>query len=465
MRTSSLVAAAILCVSPRIVAGAPQEQEPAAEARQVELADFRLTLALPPLAGLRETRSEGGQLRARWEGASGRFQVEIGFFYLDFPFSEPGDVTELVVDNLREKSDFIVGRQSFLQGKYGLASFAALVQGELRAPGRTDAVGTQYLLGCLLEKGGYVVHVECRPQPDEAMTASLDAFFGQGIVYMGQQRDPEWSMTEIEERWRRDVPEDLHADFLRALEKKSTLKDAVLRTKNYLILTNSSGGKAFAKQMEENYGEIAKLFPFADVDGQRLMPVFLFRTPEEYYGFYMKVAGVTRDAAARSKGHAWKDYYATWYEAPGDPVHIHEATHQIFRNRLRLGGGGSWYQEGVAEYVESSKNERNEVANLVKRGRHTPLREFFGLKSLLYSSDEERKSGGSEAGDHYKEAALVIEFLREGPLGKEKFADFLFAVGKAPRNDLPKIGEILSRVYGLTIEELDAKFQEYCAKR
>ncbi len=464
MRTGSFALAAVVFATPW-VAAAVTPQEAAAQAHEVELPELHLSLTLPPMEGLRETLQASGLQRGRWGGTSGHFQLEISLLCLELPFSEPGDVTELVVDNLREQSDFVVSRQSFFQGKYGLASFASLVEADLRAEGRTDAVGAQYLLGCLLEKGGYVVLVECRPRPDEALHARLLEFLEKGISYAGKQRDPGWSLEEIQERWRRDVPEELHADFLKALEKKSTLKDAVLRTDNYIILTSSSGGKSFAKQMEENHAEIAKLFPFADVDGQRLMPVFLFRTPDEYYAFYVKVAGVTLEAAKRSKGHAWKDYYATWYEAPGDPVHIHEATHQIFKNRLRLSGGGSWFQEGVAEYVESSKNERNEVANLVKRGRHTALREFFALKSLLYSSEEERKTGGSEAGDHYKQAALLIEFLREGPLGEELFTDFLLSVGKAPRNDLPKIEELVRRVYGLSLEELDAQFQEYCKER
>ena len=90
-------------------------------------------------------------------------------------------------------------------------------------------------------------------------------------------------------------------------------------------------------------------FDVEEVEGRKLMPVFLFRTPEQYYAYYSKRAGIPLDKARRSKGHAWLDYYATWYEAPNDPVHIHEATHQIFGNRLNLSGGGSWLQEGVAE--------------------------------------------------------------------------------------------------------------------
>ena len=57
------------------------------------------------------------------------------------------------------------------------------------------------------------------------------------------------------------------------------------------------------------------------------MPVFLFKTPDDYYAFYVKKHGVTLEEAKRSAGHASADYYATWYESPTDPTHInYEAT-------------------------------------------------------------------------------------------------------------------------------------------
>ena len=49
--------------------------------------------------------------------------------------------------------------------------------------------------------------------------------------------------------------------------------------------------------------------------------IVLFRTADEYCEFYSKIARIPPEEARRSKGHAWRDYYATWYEAPGDPVH------------------------------------------------------------------------------------------------------------------------------------------------
>jgi hypothetical protein len=202
----------------------------------------------------------------------------------------------------------------------------------------------------------------------------------------------------------------------------------------------------------------------AAIEGSRLMPIFLFRTPEQYYEYYAKIADTSIESARKSKGHAWRDYYATWYEAPGDPVHIHECTHQIFRNRLHLSGGGSWLQEGVAEYIETVEYERNNIAREIKKGRHMPLAEFVELKSLLYSSEDGVK-GGSAAGQLYKQAALLIEFLRESKFGKKHFDEFVHAMGRVPRNDVGQIEAVFQKVYGADLDEVDAAWQQYCKKR
>ena len=212
------------------------------------------------------------------------------------------------------------------------------------------------------------------------------------------------------------------------------------------------------------HATIQKLFPFPEIAGRKLMPVFLFRTPEQYYAYYSQRAGIALEQAERSKGHAWLDYYATSYEAPNDPVHIHEATHQIFANRLFLHGGGSWLQEGVAEYVSSRPNERGGAARLVKKGRHTPLVEFVQIESLLMSAPEDVK-GGDEAGDHYKQAALLIEFLRESDFGAARFPEFLRSAGRTRRNDLAALQEVSRRVYAVDLTGLDAEFQAWAKRR
>jgi hypothetical protein len=216
--------------------------------------------------------------------------------------------------------------------------------------------------------------------------------------------------------------------------------------------------------MEKSFDAVQKTFAFQDVPGQRLMPIFLFRTPDEYYAYYAKIANRTIEEASRSKGHASRDYYATWYEAVGDSVHIHEGTHQIFGNRLHLRGGGSWFQEGVAEYMSTTPNERNPVAVLVKKRKQTPLADFVKMKSLLFSSDANAPKGDA-ASEQYHLAALLIEFLRESKWAKPHFQEFVQTVGRIPRNDAEGIDRALQKIYGCGIAGVEDQWVEYCKKR
>ena len=100
----------------------------------------------------------------------------------------------------------------------------------------------------------------------------------------------------------------------------------------------------------------------------------------------------------------------------------------------------------------------------VKNGDHTSLAEFIKLPSLLYSSKEDNRGGGG-AQDHYKQAALLIEFLRESKLGKKHFEDFLHRMGRVPRNHVPGIEAVFQKVYGMSVTEIDEAWQEYCKKR
>jgi len=456
--SSSLLILAALALS-----GAPLEAQE--EERTVAFPDYHLTLELPELEKMR-SRPPDGQEKGSWSGTVGDAQVWISLTVMDaadYRYYEPGDVADLIVYNQRKHDElFRAEAVSFPTGKYGYAPFGAYFEGDTHSEEGGEVNGRYLALCGLLEKDGYVLEVHFRPAPSAEDLAPFREFLLQDVHYDGPEREPQWTKEEVEQRWLRDAPDDLHADFLKALKKKSTAKKCVTRTDHYIVLTNSSSGKLFAKQLEKNYAIIAKAFPFEEVEGRRLMPVFLFRTRDNYIDYCMK-SGETREEAEESGGHAWKDYYTTWYAAPGDPVHIHECTHQIFGNRLRLDGGGSWFQEGVAEYIESSKNDRNEVARQVKKGQHTPLREFVQLRSLLHSSEDDIR-GGSKAADHYKQAALFIEFLRESKFGQGKFESFLYTVGNLPRNsDL--LDAAFQDIYGVSIDGLDEEWQKYCKKR
>jgi hypothetical protein len=437
-----------------LVAAAPVQEEQAPTAAFPELG---LKLELPELARF-ESQGPGEQVVGRWSGRLGNAKVQIVLRVLpraQFGFGEPEDVSQLLEWNFGEESEadgFAFSRAELVEGPYGHAPYASLVTCDL-TDDDGDVVERFYALCGLLEQHGYAVEVRASPPPDEASEQTLLAFLRGGVRYSGEVRDPRWSEDEVLARWREYAPEDAARD----LEKP-------IRTEHYVILGNSSGGKAFAKAMEEFYDRIREVYPFPEAKGRRLMPVFLFRTPDQYYAYYSKIAEIDLEEARKSKGHSWRDYYATWYEAPKDPVHIHEATHQIFANRLGLSGGGSWLQEGVAEFISSRSNELNDIARVVKKGEHTPLRKFVAIPSLLGSAKKDIK-GGNEAGDHYAQAALLIEFLREGRFGKGKFERFLHTVGRLPRGKVERIDAAIRAIYGVDLDGLDAEFQAWAKKR
>ena len=408
-----------------------------------------LTLTLPALEGLAPAGEN------RWRGNLGASRVEIAFKTLasqKYQFAEPEDVLEVGPSFWRspEQGRNDPAKRRARAGAYGFASYAAWERNELRSKDGSGPTGVRYLLASLLPEAGYWITLEASPPPEDE--AALVAFLEQGIAWSGPVREHRWTDEEARARFVRDAPFETHAKL-----------EAPIRTAHYLVLTNSKGGETFGRKMEECFEAIRKVYPFDDVPGRRLLPVFLFRTSAEYFEFYASIAGIELESAERSKGHAWRDYYATWYEAPGDLVHIHEATHQIFANRLGLHGAGSWFQEGVAQYMSTKPGDRSAAAGRVKRGEHVPLARFVEIPSLLQSSDPDAP-GGPEAGDHYAQAAVLIEFLRESKWAKAKFPLFLARMGRAPRS-LVGVEAVFEEVYDVGVDGIEERFVEYCKKR
>ena len=398
-----------------------------------------------------------------WQAKLGKCDVAIRFTAMsstDFGFKEPEDVSDLAVKTFANPRDgidssFTYATTELVDGSFGWTPYGALGWGPFRQKGTAGIAGTYYTLGGLLEQHGYSLEVQAVPAPDEASEKALLEFLRHGVVYNGKTRNNQWTDAAAKARWVKDAPPATHKKF-----KK------VLRSKHYVVLTDSDGGQRFADKMEECYTAIQKTYPFPEIAGRALLPVFLFRTADEYFSFYAKVFETTVEEAQESAGVASDDFYATWFEAVGDPVHIHEATHQIFDNRLRLSGGGSWFQEGVAEYMATTANERNDAARAVKNKKHTPLAEFIAIPELIASkSSASAKKGEDKAATHYAQAALLIEFLRESPWGSRKFLNWVHAIGLTPDNDRAAIERATQSVYGASLAELEQQWIEYCKKR
>jgi hypothetical protein len=423
--------------------------------------DLELVLSFPAAWQLKDaSASRDPGVQGSWTGKLGASDLRLRLVLIprsQWQFDEPSQVVDMIGDDLANPQNngnvnFHYDEITHVQGAYGLASYATLTRStENDDKGETWEVRR---LGGLLPEWGYALEARAKPALAAAESTALKDALTRCIAYSGEVRDPKWTDAEVKERWESSVPDDLKEEM-----------DDVLRTPHYIILTNSSGGKSFAKKMEECYTAIRKVFPFDEVPGRRLMPVFLYRTNDQYYAFLEKAAGMSIEQGKKTGGVAFNDLYTTWYEAPGDPVHIHEATHQIFRNRLELDGGGSWFQEGVAEYMSTKDNERGEAARAVEKGTAVPLAELVTKPSLLFSAPAEDSRGGDPAGDQYKQAALIIEFARESKWGKAKFLDWFHAVGATPSNHVAAIDAAMRRVYGTDIAGFEKELVKYCEKR
>jgi hypothetical protein len=265
------------------------------------------------------------------------------------------------------------------------------------------------------------------------------------------RRRLEWREKEIQRRVR--------AVFVEEAWKKVE----VVESKHYVVLTDSGAGKKFGKILDEDiYKGFFEYYGLDMPKEHRPMFVYLFNTREAYIGFLVRHLRYSKDAAEKTGGIFIGEAYATSYTSPRDPVHFHECAHQIMGTLLDLNGGGSWFQEGVAEcYEDQIKrfNREAETRMLITTKQALPLPELFAARSMLYSAGENVKGGGG-AGGMYGQAASVILYLKEGP-HRKRFHDLLFALGRSTRSDLEATGRVLQETCGISIDELDREWYEH----
>lgn len=439
--------------------------------------DLALSLDLGALEGLEASPGSHEQHRGTWTGQLGEWTVKIhlmAFSRERMGLDTPEDVLRFdelnraIDDREAGRPPFFFDGQRGLEGAFGWVPYAVVGYAD-RMEG-TKATGTYVALCGITEQSGYQLRVDCSPALGERDRPKFEERLAAMIAYTGPAYDPAWTDDEIEQRWREDAPDSVLEDS----------KMTAVRTEYYVILTNVGKGtaKGFGKKIDECHEAIREIYPFEDVKGRRLLPIFYFVTPDQYYEWCVKNLKWDVEAARRSKGVATRDVYATYHQATNDPVHIHEATHQIFSQRLGLAGGGSWFQEGVAEYMSDTPVELGIFKNIAKDalenledgadlddGRYIPLEKFVVLPSLLYSSEKNRKAGGSAAGDAYDQAAALIEFVRHGKFCDGKFLPFIHAMGGVARGDKPEIDRAIRRVFGVGLAEFEREFLVYWADR
>ncbi|MFT7668049.1 MAG: hypothetical protein ACI8X5_000736 [Planctomycetota bacterium] len=244
----------------------------------------------------------------------------------------------------------------------------------------------------------------------------------------------------------------------------------VVRSKHYIIFSTAPGADRMVKAMEKIYTAFVKTFSFEEPEGAPLLPVYLLKDHGQYTEWSMRSTGWTREQAARSAGHAYREYFATYFTGGADATMYHEAAHQLVGNRLMLNGGGSWFQEGMAVYFEDkwmkSKRLGNVASGMIKSDNYTHFRELFDVKSLLHSDGDSQR--GSVAGQRYTQSGTIIHFLVEGKL-KKNFVKMLSELRVyRPSNvhgdtavEEHMWDTIFRKAYGLNIDEVEELWKEH----
>jgi hypothetical protein len=240
----------------------------------------------------------------------------------------------------------------------------------------------------------------------------------------------------------------------RSLKPKRYLRGyRVIVSDHFIIFTNGPRTTLrFKTTLEKLFKFIKKYYPYADETKQ--LKCYIFKSKEEYFDYSEKIREFR--GARASAGHATSEYYATFYQAPAAAVVIHEATHLIVGAVCKVRGGGSWFQEGTAVFMENlflgqdpSVGQRSKV----RYGRFYPLREFAAIRTLA--------ADGKNASRNYAQAGSLMDFMVRGPL-KEKFKDYMEYLRKNPFTFGAKGAEKSIRdVYGMSLEEFDEAWMRY----
>lgn len=433
---------------------------------------LQLTVDVSAFEGLKGEHADTDHWLGGWSGRLAGHALSFDVIVYDRSrfrsIAEPGDVAGVILFNLNDRSrdknayyDFDSSRA--LEGSFGELGYGWIAEGE-RTEG-TRVTGSDLYVCGVVPGYGYALAIQSEEPLDEKARGAVAKWAQESVRYGGPVLDPRWTDEEAQARFEAMAP----GSLVEKMERKKA-KLLIKRTEHYIVFTDLGPGtlKSFLKALEANHDKVREVFPFDVMPGERLLPVFYFREPGHYHEWYAKNLNSSLEDARRSAGVAYKDVYATYHQATKAPVHIHEQTHQLFGNRLRLGGGGSWFQEGVAEYMCSAPGDLAEIKRLAKKKSDglMPLHQFMTMPSLLMSSATgTRKDGGSFADIAYLQAAAVIEFVKHGDLAPDRFLDWVHAIGQVDRSDIAAIERATEAILGVDLDEFEARFREYWRKR
>jgi hypothetical protein len=246
------------------------------------------------------------------------------------------------------------------------------------------------------------------------------------------------------------------------------------KSRNYEVSTNVERKLAdqIADHMDSVYSEYARRFSEFHVNNAGAVPLFVFRTTEQYLQFLK-----SRNIDGSGSGGMYfagpsGTGLATFIEGQGGRLMFHTLQHEGFHQfaALRISANmPSWANEGIAEYfgeaylirghfvtgaVPPERLER--VASAIKKDKQFPLRELVEMSHETWNGRVQ--SGDERAMLEYDQAWSVIQFLIEGEHGRyTSFLDhYLHAINQGQQNT-----QAFSRVFGSGYTDFEDAWKKY----
>jgi hypothetical protein len=137
---------------------------------------------------------------------------------------------------------------------------------------------------------------------------------------------------------------------------------------------------------------------------------------------------------------------------------VHELTHAIVQRGFGS-SGGSWLQEGFAQYVETRYRHLDPVREFaadLRNGSYTKLEEFIRIPILAFAGSKEV---GSQAHRLYAQAGAFFAFLHDGPFA-DRFPTLVdvFVKTGVDSNDMP---QVLAKMYDRSLADLEKAWVQW----
>ena len=226
-----------------------------------------------------------------------------------------------------------------------------------------------------------------------------------------------------------------------------------------LFTTAPSGRKLLALLEKELVPRLTRWFgkPAHKVDRLR---VFLHRSRSGYELAAVK-NGMSEQRAAALEGHSWDGYYSTYYSGPRASVHIHEGVHQYMTAALGLDGGGTWLQEGLAQWIEADFGRRS-PARLARNTLRKKKADFPSLKRILVARTflfRPKERFGLSCNELYDVSASLVRYLAQEH--HNEFRSLIRELGVLPPSDLGLLEAAFRRRIGLDIASLEKAWRRW----